>query len=195
MSINRDSHLCREPHARGRAARTVVVALCVGTLVVAAGCARDNGTANASATTPAKERVNPFGRKVQPSERWSFSDPQAVKDLQGTTFGEQEIEEFWLRKGWKLTKREEAYFAMVDTLTRDGYVTKVSRWSKCPYNPIYQALVPVDVLGVHVRSGQEFNMDMCDPDAEVKLGTPRFVRKKGYEEDHAEGHSSDTARN
>lgn len=192
MSVTARSHPRREPPARASVAKNGVVAICLAFVVIASGCARGDGTP-ASSPTAAQARPNPFGRTVVRSERWSFSDPQAVKDLQETPFGEQEIVEFWVRKGWKLTKREEAYFGTLDALARDGYITKVSRWAKCPYNPVYQALVPVDVLGVHVRSGQEFNLDMCDPEAEVQLGKPRFARAKGYEEDHAEGHSTDAA--
>lgn len=192
MSVTNRSRLCREPRSHTAVVRNGVVAICLGCVVIASGCARSDGP-SASAPAMAQARPNPFGRTVVRSERWSFSDPQAVKDLQETPFGEQEIEEFWVRKGWKLTKREEAYFATIDALARDGYITKVSRWAKCPYNPVYQALVPVDVLGVHVRPGQEFNLDMCDPEAEVQLGKPRFARAKGYEEDHAEGHSTDAA--
>lgn len=194
MIVNDASRVCREPRPVAAKARGLLVAFCIAGVLVAVGCARTEGVSPAVPASSAA-RPNPFGRNVDKNERWAFSDPQAVKDLQGTVFGEQEIEEFWLRKGWKLTKREEGYFATIDALTRDGYITKVTRWATCPYNPVYQALVPVDVLGVHVRAGQEFNLDMCDPDAEVKLGTPRFVRKKGYEEDHAEGHAADSARN
>lgn len=178
-----------------RFVRHSFVLVCVAGVLLASGCAREDGTRRETSGPVTPQKESPFGRKVSKDERWAFSDPKAVQDLQGTPFGEQEIDEFWTRKGWKLTKREEAYLALLDALTRDGYVTKISRWAKCPYNPVYQALVPIDVLGVHVRPGQEFNLDMCDADAELKLGTPRFARAKGYEEDHAEGHASDSAKN
>lgn len=194
MMVARRSRSSRRNSIR-RFARNVIIIVSLGGIVLATGCVRDDVTRNPVAVAPTAQRENPFGRKVSKEERWAFSDPKAVTDLQGTAFGEQEIDEFWTRKGWKLTKREENYLATLDALARDGYVTKISRWAKCPYNPVYQALVPIDVLGVHVRPGQEFNLDMCDPDAEVKLGSPRFSRARGYEEDHAEGHASDSAKN
>lgn len=171
-------------------ARTVVVTAIACVIALTTGCSQPTAS---PAAAPAK--TNPFGRKIAAQERWAFSDPKAVEDLQGTTFGEQEINEFWTRKGWKLTKRDEAYLATVDALARDGYITKVSRWAKCPYNPVYQALVGVDVLGAHVKPGQEFNLEMDAAEGEVQLGKPRFVRAKTYEEDHNGGHSTDAARN
>ena len=167
------------------------------TAILVSGCTRPAASVVVSgptAATASPSRPNPFGRKIARDERWSLSDTTSVEDLHGTTFGEQEINEFWTRKGWKLTKRDEAYLATVDALLRDGYMTKVSRWSTCPYNPIYQALVGVDVLGAHVRGGQEFNLDMDVVDGVLHLGNPRFERAKGYEEDHKGGHASDSAR-
>lgn len=196
MSVCARSQTCREPqlvakrNCAGRAGKALVFCALMPWMV-ALGCTRESVSPGVPASSPASQ--NPFGRKIIASERWTLSDPQAVSDLQGTPFGEQEINEFWTRKGWKLTKREEAYLATVDALLRDGYITKVSRWAKCPYNPVYQALVPVDVLSVHVRPGQEFNLDMCDPDKDIELGKPRFARAKSYREDHAEGHATDPA--
>lgn len=176
--------------------RAGAMALVLAITVLGSGCARTAPSVvpDGPTVTVSPPRPNPFGRKIAREERWTLSDTTSVEDLQGTTFGEQEINEFWTRKGWKLTKRDEAYLATVDALLRDGYITKVSRWSTCPYNPIYQALVGVDVLGAHVRGGQEFNLDMDVVDGVLHLGNPRFERAKVYEEDHKGGHASDSAR-
>ena len=44
------------------------------------------------------------GRRIARDERWILSHPDAIAKLAESAFGEREIEEFWTRKGWRLTK-------------------------------------------------------------------------------------------
>lgn len=116
---------------------------------------------------PAAERPKDEpGAKVAEDDRWFLSDAQSVKDLRGTAFGEKEIKEFWTRKGWRLTKREERYLAAVNALVEEGAVSQVSRWSKVPFSPVYQALRPVHVLGTRVQRMQEFWLEPCENEDE-----------------------------
>lgn len=131
------------------------------------------------------------GRIVAEDERWLLSDAQSIKDLRDTAFGEKEIREFWTRKGWRLTKREERYFAEVQALVEEGAISPTSRWAKVPFSPIYQALRQVKVLGVPVQRMQEFWLEPCENEDEIHLGNPRFKRAHGYEEEHDDGHATD----
>lgn len=148
-------------------------------------------------TTPVLVAVAPPdvepGRSMPVDERWSLSDPAARRELEGTPFGEQEIREFWQRKGWRTTKREERYFAEVQALLKTGAITPISRWGVCPYTPVYQAVQPIRVLGTPVQRMQEFHFEMCENENELQLGNPRFKRIAGYQEDHEDGHATDTA--
>lgn len=135
-----------------------------------------------------------FGEKIDPSRRWALSDRVAVGQLSGTEFGEQEITEFWTRKGWRMTKREELYLAQVAELEEAGALTPVSRWSGCPYATVYQALQRVDVLGTVIDRGHEFILETDQHDDRLLVGTPRFSRASGYVEDHAEGHVADSSK-
>ncbi|MBL9101565.1 MAG: hypothetical protein JNL82_11440 [Myxococcales bacterium] len=132
------------------------------------------------------------GEKIDPSRRWSLSDRAAVTELSGTQFGEQEINEFWTRKGWRMTKREELYLAQIAELEAAGAITPVSRWSGCPYATVYQTLQRVGVLGTVIDRGHEFILEMDQDDDQLLVGTPRFSRAPGYVEDHAEGHVTDS---
>lgn len=144
---------------------------------------------------PANQRRDEPGRAVSIDERWMLSHPQAAADLRNTEFGEREIREFWTRKGWRLTKREERYLAETQSLVKAGMITATSRWAVCPYTPVYQALQSgVKVMGVPVQRMQEFNFEMCENENEIQLGSPRFKRAKGYEEDHDEGHATDPSK-
>jgi hypothetical protein len=148
------------------------------------------GSASAVPATP--DPV--FGEKIDRSRRWAVSDRDAVEQLSGTQFGEQEIIEFWTRKGWRMTKREELYLAQVAELEAAGALTPVSRWSGCPYATVYQTLQRVDVLGTMIDRGHEFVLEMDQHDDRLIVGTPRFSRTPGYVEDHSEGHVTDAAK-
>lgn len=170
---------------------TVIVVLCPLT----AGCheQREGTLVQVPAGEPPASpgRKDEPGRKFSEDERWSLTHPQAVKDLRETAFGEKEIDEFWTRKGWRVTKREERYLAEVQALVEEGAVTPISRWFQVPYAPVYQALRPVRVLGTPIQRMQEFALEFCDNEDEVHLGSPRFARAKGYQEEHADGHATD----
>ena len=128
------------------------------------------------------------GRRYEAEQRWELSDPIAVKALQGTPFGEQEITEFWTRKGWRLTKHEERYMAQIDQLIAEGKLTKAGHWAQTPFNDVYKTAGAVNVDGVSIPAGTEFWMEFCENEDEIKQGRPLFARSPGYVEEH-QGHT------
>jgi hypothetical protein len=128
------------------------------------------------------------GRKYDPEHRWDLSDPIAVRKLQGTKFGEQEINEFWTRKGWHVTQKEEHYMATIAELVREGKVARVSHWGQTPFAGIYQTLVPITLEGQKIDKQTEFWMEFCENEDELNVGNPRFLRVNEYEEEH-QGHA------
>lgn len=138
------------------------------------------------ATAPTHDEE--LGQRVSPEQRWLLTDPRAIEDLGGTTFGEKEITEFWTRKGWRLTKREERYLSEVGGLMNAAVVSRVSRWSTCPFAPVYQTLKTVTVLGQTVPAFHEFYLDADAGSGKLAIGTPRFKRTSDYEEEHPDGH-------
>jgi hypothetical protein len=137
---------------------------------------------------------NATGRQIPHEERWFLTEPDAVRDLKGTKFGEQEIREFWTRKAWRTTPREERYVAQCAQLKKEGAISVVSRWSTCPFDPVWQTLQPVSILDIAIDRGHEFHLNMDENEDDLTLGTPRFRRVSGYEEEHEEGHVSDHSR-
>jgi hypothetical protein len=135
--------------------------------------------------------LNATGRQLKHEERWLLSEPQAVKDLKNTQFGEMEIKEFWTRKAWRTTPTEERYLAQCAAFLRDGSISVVSRWSTCPFDPVYQTLQPVNILDRAMDRGTEFHLHMDENEDELQVGSPRFRRTKSYEEEHEEGHVGD----
>ena len=134
------------------------------------------------------------GRRISMDERWILTDPKAVAELQGTKWGEQEITEFWTRKGWRLTQREERYLAEVESLVARGVLTPVTRWTSCPYSVVYQTLDRVVVLDVAIQRGHEFLLELDDDDDHLKIAEPRFTRTSDYPEDHETGHGTASSR-
>ncbi len=144
----------------------------------------ESGPTSRSAKTEAVAAAEP-GRTFDPAHRWDLSDPAAVKALEGTSFGEKEIREFWTKKGWRLTKHEDRYMAEVDTLLAANKIKLATHWAQTPYNGVYQSLEPVTVDGVSVPKGTEFWLELCENEDELHLGTPLFVRSKDYVEENA----------
>jgi hypothetical protein len=135
--------------------------------------------------------ANATGRLIPQEERWFMSDPDAVRDLRNTQFGEQEIREFWVRKAWRTTPKEERYLAQTGALKKEGHISVVSRWSTTPFDAVYQTLQPVVILDVPMGRGTEFHLNMDENHDELDVGNPRFRRTSGYQEDHEEGHVGD----
>lgn len=131
------------------------------------------------------------GRLIQEDVKWCFTEREAMRDLRGTKLGEAEMKEFWARKGWRTTKRQDEFFDTCAQLQKTGAISIVTRWSKCPFDPIFQTHTEVTVLGTRIARGTEFHLDMDEDKDEIKLGSPRFRRTKGYEEAHEDGHITD----
>lgn len=131
---------------------------------------------------------NAKARDVRREDRWFMSEEQAIKDLKDTKFGEQEINEFWLRKNWRTTPMEERYLAQCAALRRDKAISVVSRWSTCPFDAAYQTHEDVTILDRHLPRGTEFHLNMDEGEDTLQVGTPRFRRTQQYEEEHEEGH-------
>lgn len=135
--------------------------------------------------------INATGRTIPHEERWFLSEPDAVRDLRNTKFGEMEIKEFWVRKAWRTTPREERYLAQCAALKAEGAISVVSRWSTTPFDPVWQTLQPVVILDTPMDRGTEFHLTMDENHDELQVGSPRFRRTSGYQEDHEEGHVGD----
>ncbi len=142
-------------------------------------------------TSSAMAGANATGRLVPQEERWFMSDPDAVRDLRNTQFGEQEIREFWVRKAWRTTPQEERYLAQTAAMKKEGLISVVSRWSTTPFDAVYQTLQPVVILDRPMDRGTEFHLNMDENHDELDVGSPRFRRTSGYQEDHEEGHVGD----
>jgi len=142
-------------------------------------------------TSSAMAGANATGRLVPQEERWFMSDPDAVRDLRNTQFGEQEIREFWVRKAWRTTPQEERYLAQTAAMKKEGLISVVSRWSTTPFDAVYQTLQPVVILDRPMDRGTEFHLNMDENHDEMDVGSPRFRRTSGYQEDHEEGHVGD----
>lgn len=138
--------------------------------------------------SPPAPPPEPPGKSFDPEHRWDLSDPAAVKALSGTPFGEQEISEFWVRKGWRLTLKEERYAARIEQLLANQRVKKASHWAMTPFTPVYETTEPITIEGVTIPTGTEFWMDANENEDEIKVGHPRFKRANGYLEEH-QGHA------
>jgi len=130
----------------------------------------------------------PPGKSFDPAHRWDLSDPAAVKALSNTPFGEQEISEFWVRKGWRNTQKEDRYAARIEQLLADQTIKKTTHWALTPFTPVYATNQEITIEGVSIPKGTEFWMDTNENGDEIMLGHPLFKRMDGYKEEH-QGHA------
>lgn len=126
------------------------------------------------------------GRIVGYNDRWCISDEKSIRSLKGDKFGEIEIAEFWARKGGRITPTHDKYLAECKSLLSSGSISIISRWSKVPFDPIYQTHTEVTVMGTKIKKGHEFRLDLDEEDEKLIIGSPRFKRTKGYKEGHDE---------
>jgi hypothetical protein len=149
-----------------------------------------HGEGSEEAHESARKRVSLAepGRKFEPEQRWDLSEEAAVRKLKGTPFGEQEITEFWTRKGWRLTKKEERYMSTVDTLAAEGKIKKTAHWSQTPFNGVYETQEALTIEGTRIAEHTEFWMEFCENEDEIHVGAPYFRRIAGYQEEH-QGHA------
>lgn len=170
-------------------------------LVAFAACSNDNPSRvkATSATAPALLESGPTnrtaksepvtasvpGRAFESAQRWDLSDPDAVKTLRGTAFGEKEISEFWTKKGWRLTKEEEEYMERVEKLLAAGKIKKVTHWAQTPYNAVYQAQETLTLEGMNIPNGYEFWFELCENEDELHVGKPLFPRSADYVQENA----------
>lgn len=160
--------------------------------MVSLGCVTPHGSAPHGSVSHDRHDLAQLapvpGRRIAREERWLLSHPDAIAKLADTAFGEREIDEFWRRKGWRMTKREEQYLAEVAALEQRGVLTAVTQWHTCPFATVYQTLDRATVLGIVIERGHELVLDFDDDDDHLQLGEPRFTRTSSYGEDHEEGH-------
>jgi hypothetical protein len=160
--------------------------------LLAASCANEPSIREPLAPVEAKNSLpkkpeSPPGRAFDQEHRWDIVDSTAVKALMNTPWGEQEMLEFWTRKGWHLTQTEDRYFETIGDLERRGSIKKTAHWSMCPFTGVYTASEPVTINGTRIAAGTEFWLDMNENEDELKVGHPLFPRTDGYKEEH-EGH-------
>lgn len=90
---------------------------------------------------------------------WCLTDPQAERELRAegrTGWAEDELEELWGNKGWKLSAQEQAFLSEVKALEAQGAVGPASYMAECPFNPVWVAYRPVELLGERLRAGGQF---------------------------------------
>ena len=161
--------------------------------LLAASCASEPSLHESVSPVEAKNSMpappqEPPGRAFDQDHRWELSDPTAVHALSGTPFGEQEISEFWVRKGWRLTQKEDRYNAAIEQLLADRKIKRTTHWSMTPFTPVYESQEALTLEGVRIPKGTEFWMETNENEDEIKLGSPHFTRASGYQEEH-QGHA------
>jgi len=96
---------------------------------------------------------------VSPRERWLLTAESARAQLHAdgrTHWAEDELEEMWQRKNWRLSPEEQRFLTETADLQRQGAISGGSYLLECPFNPVWVARRPVTVLGQSLPPGSQF---------------------------------------
>lgn len=98
-------------------------------------------------------------RTIDRENQWYLTSDQARGELGATgraAWAENEFDEFWGNKRWRLSADEARYLSEVGALQAAGAISSESYLAECPFNPIWTAQRDVVVMGKRLRRGQQF---------------------------------------
>lgn len=112
-------------------------------------------------------------RTVAHGDRWLLTSDMARRELSSTgrtPWAEDELQELWTKKRWRLSPEEARYLDEVSNLAADGSITSQQYLAECPFNPIWTPQRDVVVAGRRFRRGQQFAYNHHDGKGEVLTG-------------------------
>ncbi len=117
--------------------------------------------------------------RIQLDDLWHMAAPSARSELQGTRFGNQEMEKMWQRMGGILPAALQQYLDEVDAAIVRGDAYMIAAMANCPYEPIYRTRRPLTIVDTSIPADDEFHWDFHRGYIE---STHRFGRTGDWQE-------------
>ena len=117
--------------------------------------------------------------RIRPDDLWRMAAPSARSELQGTSFGNQEVEKMWQRMGGILPAALQQYLDEVGAAIARGDAYMIAAMANCPYEPIYRARRPLTIVDTSIPANYEFHWDFHRGHIE---STQRFGRTGDWQE-------------
>ena len=118
-------------------------------------------------------------KHIRPHDLWRVAAPAARSELQGTTFGNAEMDEMCEKMGGVLSAGAQQYLDEVAEALDRGDIYPVAAMANCPFEPLYRARRSLDIAGAHIPSGYEFHWNFHRGHME---SAPRFGRSPDWQE-------------
>ncbi len=118
-------------------------------------------------------------RHIRPDDLWRIAAPSARRELRGTEFGTEEMEEMCEKMGGILSAGAQQYLDEVEAAVARGDATFIAAMANCPFEPVYRARTALDLAGAHIPAGHEFHWNFHRGHIE---SSPRFSRVPTWKE-------------
>ena len=100
------------------------------------------------------------GRRVSRRDAWCLTSDVARKELKREGrdgWGEDELDELWSNKQWRISADEQRFLDGVARLNEEGAIMDSASYiAECPFNSIWVARRPVTVMGCKLKAGSRF---------------------------------------
>jgi len=116
---------------------------------------------------------------ITPDDLWRVAAPSARSQLQGSQFGEQEMQRMWRRMGGIFSAGVQHYLDDVDTAVARSDALLIAAMASCPYEPIYRTRRPLVIAGVSIPADDEFHWDFHEGRVDF---TRRFSRTEDWQQ-------------
>jgi len=116
---------------------------------------------------------------IRPDDLWRLASPAARRELRGTTFGTDEMQEMCEKMGGILSASTQQYLDEVDAVVAHDDAYPVLAMANCPFEPIYRSRRTLQIAGSTIPAHYEFHWDFHRGHIEA---SQRFHRINNWQE-------------
>lgn len=116
---------------------------------------------------------------ISPDDLWRVAAPSARSQLQGSRFGDQEMQRMWRRMDGILSSGVQQYLDESEAAVARGDMFMIAAMASCPYEPIYRTRRPLVIAGVSIPDDNEFHWDFHEDRVDF---TRRFSRTEDWQQ-------------
>ena len=131
-----------------------------------------------------REKKTYHDRRIKPTDLWEIADKGAVRELRGTEFGTDEMNEMCEKMHGVLPARAQQYADEVKQAALDGSVYVIAAMANCPFEPLYRCRRVLTIAGESIPADFEFHWNYHRGQLEYRK---RFSRTQGWQECEEEG--------
>jgi hypothetical protein len=118
-------------------------------------------------------------RNIHPDDLWALAAPSARASLHSSRFGQHAMKELCAKLDHTLSANAQRYLDEVAGAVRRHHAIRLGAFSTPPFEPLYRARRPLNLVGAHIASGHEFHWNFLRDRVE---SMPRYARANDWEQ-------------